>query len=91
MWPVTPDACGPCGAFQRKRSVVSVRSRACARVIHPRSTPTGYAARPKPIAATLENDGRRCAVGDEAVLRVGELPEEAERARLDGVEERVVA
>jgi hypothetical protein len=26
-------------------------------VIHPRSTPTGYAASPKPIAATLEKEG----------------------------------
>src|SRR5687767_2371073 len=54
---MTPLACGPCGAVHRKRSVVSTRSAPCVLVIQPRSMPTGYVARPKPTAATLEKDG----------------------------------
>jgi len=46
-----------CGAVQKKRSVVSVRSAACARVIQPCSTPMGYAVSANPTAAMLENDG----------------------------------
>ena len=36
-----PAGCGPCGSRQKKRSVVSTRSRACSRVTHPRSAPIG--------------------------------------------------
>jgi len=44
--------------------VASTRSRACARVTHPRSTPIGYAVSANPTAATLENDfvGQRSGV-----------------------------
>src|SRR5687767_7007898 len=37
-----------------KRSVLRARCAAALRVTYPRSTPTGYAVRAKPIAATLE-------------------------------------
>src|ERR1700704_6077500 len=37
-----------------KRSVLRARCAASARETYPRSTPTGYAVRAKPIAATLE-------------------------------------
>lgn len=46
-----------CGAVQKKRSVVSVRSAAWLRVIQPCSTPIGYAVSAKPTAAMLENEG----------------------------------
>jgi len=46
-----------CGAVQKKRRVVSVRSAAWVRVIQPCSTPIGYAVRAKPTAAMLENEG----------------------------------
>ena len=39
--PDVPAAPGPCGAFQKKRRVVNVRSRASARLTQPRSTPIG--------------------------------------------------
>jgi len=43
----------PCGLVQKNRNSASVRSIASVRVIHPRSTPTGYAASAKPTAAML--------------------------------------
>src|SRR4051812_31711907 len=43
-----------CGACQKKRSVVSTRSRAWSRVIQPRSTPIVYEVSANPTAATLE-------------------------------------
>src|SRR6476619_4392285 len=59
-----PLVCGPCGAVQKKRSVVSTRSRAASRDTHPCSMPIGYAVSANPTAATLENDfvGQRSGV-----------------------------
>src|ERR1700681_3556369 len=56
--------CGPCGARQKNRSVVSTRARAASRLTQPCSTPIGYAVRAKPTAATLEKDfdGQRSGV-----------------------------
>ena len=83
----TPVLAGPCGAVQKKRSVVSTRSRAASRLTQPRSTPIGYAVSAKPTAATLENDLRRPAVRRQAVARVGRLPEEVEGPARQRVEE----
>ena len=83
-----PRAAAPCGALSKKRSVASVRSTACSRVIQPRSTPMPYAVRPKPTAAMLEKDLRRPAIGHQPVGRIAQFPEVIEGAPLEVVEQR---
>jgi hypothetical protein len=44
---------GPCGLFQKERSVATARFTAAAREMNLRSIPTGYAATAKPASAVL--------------------------------------
>ncbi len=51
-----PETSLPWGPFQKVVRVVSTRSRPCARVIQPWSTPMQMADSPKPTAAMLQGE-----------------------------------
>ena len=69
---------GPCGLFQKKRSVVKVRSTAAARGMNPRSTATGYAAKREAGGGNAGGPIRRGLVEHQSVVRIRLMQKVAE-------------
>ena len=84
MVSVMPVAAGPCGALQKNRSVVSVRSRASARLHQPRSTPDRVSSERKTNRRDARKGRRWPAVGASPLDRFT-VSRRTESALLDGV------